>query len=112
MAGRAWADEALAASAGGHTAEMLTLLGALQPQRYAPRCYVIAATDRMGASKARAFEQQLQQQAGNCCNRCIAPARHNPVCHLALQPQPQRRASLGQPVEASRGKATASADHR
>lgn len=35
---------------------MLTLLGHLNCQRYAPRSYVVAATDRMGAAKAAGFE--------------------------------------------------------
>lgn len=50
------------AHAGGHTAEMLKLLGSLQPEQYTPRRYVVAATDAMGAAKAQAFEQQLQQR--------------------------------------------------
>ena len=42
--------------AGGHTAEMLTLTAHLNKQRYTPRCYVVAATDRMGTAKAHAAE--------------------------------------------------------
>ena len=42
--------------AGGHTAEMLTLTAHLDKQRYSPRCYVVAATDRMGEAKANAVE--------------------------------------------------------
>ncbi|KAI9319925.1 oligosaccharide biosynthesis protein Alg14 like-domain-containing protein [Dichotomocladium elegans] len=36
---------------GGHTAEMLQLIKALDPERYTPRCFVIAASDRLSASK-------------------------------------------------------------
>jgi hypothetical protein len=38
--------------AGGHTAEMLTLVGHMDKERYSPRCYVVAETDKMGAQKA------------------------------------------------------------
>ncbi|KAK9842303.1 hypothetical protein WJX81_005535 [Elliptochloris bilobata] len=41
---------------GGHTAEMLTLAAHLDKQHYSPRCYVVAATDRMGEAKANAAE--------------------------------------------------------
>ncbi|PSC74694.1 UDP-N-acetylglucosamine transferase subunit ALG14-like protein [Micractinium conductrix] len=41
---------------GGHTAEMLALLGGFDLSIYTPRCYVVAATDAMGPRKAAAFE--------------------------------------------------------
>ena len=44
--------------AGGHTAEMLRLLEKLNPACYAPRCYIVAATDKMGAQHALAAEQR------------------------------------------------------
>lgn len=40
-------------TAGGHTAEMLTLLRGLDPTKYASLTFVVAATDRMGAAKAQ-----------------------------------------------------------
>ena len=43
-------------SAGGHTAEMLTLVKGLDGARYYPRCYVAAATDRLGLQKAQQAE--------------------------------------------------------
>lgn len=43
---------------GGHTAELLALLEHMDPNRYSPRIYVVASTDRMGAQKARTFEAQ------------------------------------------------------
>lgn len=46
--------------AGGHTAEMLALVGELDRSRYSPRTYVVASTDRMGAQKAMAAEQAQQ----------------------------------------------------
>ena len=42
--------------AGGHTAEMLMLMDALDKHAFAPRSYVVAATDRMSATKALARE--------------------------------------------------------
>ncbi|KAL4419553.1 hypothetical protein ABPG77_006884 [Micractinium sp. CCAP 211/92] len=41
---------------GGHTAEMLALLGGFDLAAYRPRCYVVAATDGMSGPKAAAFE--------------------------------------------------------
>ncbi|KAK9865197.1 hypothetical protein WJX84_009341 [Apatococcus fuscideae] len=41
---------------GGHTAEMLTLVKGLDGARYYPRCYVAAATDRLGLQKAQQAE--------------------------------------------------------
>mmetsp|Transcript_31429 Transcript_31429/g.82430 ORF Transcript_31429/g.82430 Transcript_31429/m.82430 type:complete len:253 (+) Transcript_31429:433-1191(+) len=42
---------------GGHTTEMLRLLGALNLQSYTPRTYVYAETDRMSPTKLAAFER-------------------------------------------------------
>ena len=39
-------SEALTFRAGGHTAEMLALLGAMDLGAYCPRIYVVAATDK------------------------------------------------------------------
>lgn len=44
--------------AGGHTAEMLFLLEKLDFQLYTPRCYVVAATDNLGAQRALTAEQK------------------------------------------------------
>jgi beta-1,4-N-acetylglucosaminyltransferase len=46
-------------TAGGHTAEMTNLVSALDAARYSPRCYVVAATDAMGATKAKQAEDGL-----------------------------------------------------
>ena len=43
---------------GGHTAEMLHLLGGMQLQNYRPRVYVAAESDTMSVKKAEAFESQ------------------------------------------------------
>ena len=43
-------------SAGGHTAEMLTLVKGLDRHKYGPRCYIAADTDRLGFQKAQQAE--------------------------------------------------------
>ncbi|GBG75681.1 hypothetical protein CBR_g20308 [Chara braunii] len=43
---------------GGHTAEMLSLVKALDFDRYQPRWYVAGATDKLSLSKAAALEEQ------------------------------------------------------
>lgn len=49
---------------GGHTAEMLRLVEVLRPEVYTPRMYVIAATDKLGASKAAQAETQIATRKG------------------------------------------------
>eukprot|EP00959_Pyramimonas_sp_CCMP1952_P091105 1907168-Pyramimonas_sp.AAC.1 len=44
---------------GGHTAEMMRLINVMNTQMYGPRCYVIAETDELGASKAIELEKQI-----------------------------------------------------
>lgn len=43
---------------GGHTAEMLALLRKMDKDAYAKRTYVVAATDRLSATKAISQEQE------------------------------------------------------
>ncbi|KAG6407225.1 hypothetical protein SASPL_130211 [Salvia splendens] len=54
---------------GGHTAEMLNLLGVLQMERFKPRCYIAAATDNMSLQKARVMEDTVKNkaEAGTIC---------------------------------------------
>ncbi|KAJ8441023.1 hypothetical protein Cgig2_021387 [Carnegiea gigantea] len=47
---------------GGHTAEMLNLLAALQKDRFYPRYYIAAATDNMSLQKARSFESSSDDE--------------------------------------------------
>lgn len=47
---------------GGHTAEMLNLLAALQKDRFTPRYYIAAATDNMSLQKARTFESSSDDE--------------------------------------------------
>ncbi|XP_031126523.1 UDP-N-acetylglucosamine transferase subunit ALG14 homolog [Ipomoea triloba] len=49
---------------GGHTAEMMNLLFALEEDRFKPRFYIAATTDNMSLQKARVFEDSLVQKAG------------------------------------------------
>ena len=44
---------------GGHTAEMFALLRAMDHRRYAPRTYVLAATDVTSAAKIHAHEARV-----------------------------------------------------
>lgn len=41
---------------GGHTTEMMMVVGALDAQLYSPRCYVMADTDALSATKATNLE--------------------------------------------------------
>ncbi|KAF2673256.1 RCC1/BLIP-II [Microthyrium microscopicum] len=48
---------------GGHTAEMLTMLGGLDTKAYTHRTYIVSAGDPISATKAAAFETTLVQRA-------------------------------------------------
>jgi beta-1,4-N-acetylglucosaminyltransferase len=50
--------------AGGHTAEMLALLDKMDLKTYAPRCYVLADTDRLSAQKAKSLELRHARSLG------------------------------------------------
>lgn len=45
---------------GGHTTEIIRLMGALSPF-YKPRHYVLADTDKMSEEKIRAFEAEREK---------------------------------------------------
>ncbi|KAL5980490.1 hypothetical protein ACLOJK_028398 [Asimina triloba] len=47
---------------GGHTAEMLNLLVALDKDKFMPRSYIAAMTDNMSLQKARSMEESLARQ--------------------------------------------------
>ncbi|KAJ9153213.1 hypothetical protein P3X46_026678 [Hevea brasiliensis] len=49
---------------GGHTAEMINVLSALQKDRFMPRVYVAAATDNMSLQKASVLEDSLVDMNG------------------------------------------------
>lgn len=46
--------------AGGHTSEMLALLGTLPPSEYAPFVYFVSSEDKYSAALARAFETRYR----------------------------------------------------
>lgn len=45
---------------GGHTTEILAVVARLNPERYAPRCYVSARTDRLSEAKAKMHEAEVE----------------------------------------------------
>ena len=47
--------------AGGHTAEMLTLLRSLGGKEGKTRSYVVAATDQLSAQKAHRYEEAIME---------------------------------------------------
>ena len=51
-----WHSRFFTLDAGGHTTEMLRLLGGTARQRYSPRRYVLSNTDRISESKLQEFE--------------------------------------------------------
>ncbi|KAG0615429.1 hypothetical protein M758_5G040500 [Ceratodon purpureus] len=50
---------------GGHTAEMMSLVEALNLQWYAPRHYIAGATDKMSLPRAEGVEARLLKDAGD-----------------------------------------------
>ncbi|XP_065877927.1 UDP-N-acetylglucosamine transferase subunit ALG14 [Euphorbia lathyris] len=50
---------------GGHTAEMINVLSALQKDKFMPRFYIAAATDNMSLQKARVLEDSLIDETGS-----------------------------------------------
>lgn len=50
---------------GGHTSEMLRIVGGLQHKNYTPRLYVVAQSDEMSQNKAKSLESSLQEKNHN-----------------------------------------------
>ncbi|CAI5474177.1 unnamed protein product [Closterium sp. Yama58-4] len=71
-----------AAPSGGHTAEMLCLVGALDHGRYSPRCYIAAATDAISLPKARQLEATLAQEPPTSSPAPASPVP--PPCYLSV----------------------------
>ena len=61
---------------GGHTAEMLKMLGGIRLENYQPRVYVAAGSDTMSVQKAEAFELQ---------HKCQGDIRKIPRARSVLQ---------------------------
>ena len=49
---------------GGHTTEMMRLLGSLSSY-YQPRIYIVAETDKMSVEKITTFEQEKTNRGGS-----------------------------------------------
>ncbi|XP_072854074.2 UDP-N-acetylglucosamine transferase subunit ALG14 isoform X2 [Pogona vitticeps] len=71
------------AGSGGHTTEILRLLGSLS-QKYSPRHYVLADSDKMSEEKIRSFEQKRAEMFSNCLVLCNGPGTCVPICISAL----------------------------
>ena len=57
---------------GGHTAEMLRLLGGMSLENYAPRVYVIAECDKMSMEKVKKFESDVEARQKDSSQQQIA----------------------------------------
>uniref|UniRef100_A0ABM5G8T8 UDP-N-acetylglucosamine transferase subunit ALG14 n=1 Tax=Pogona vitticeps TaxID=103695 RepID=A0ABM5G8T8_9SAUR len=71
------------AGSGGHTTEILRLLGSLS-QKYSLRHYVLADSDKMSEEKIRSFEQKRTEMFSNCLVLCNGPGTCVPICISAL----------------------------
>uniref|UniRef100_A0A5F8HFX5 UDP-N-acetylglucosamine transferase subunit ALG14 n=1 Tax=Monodelphis domestica TaxID=13616 RepID=A0A5F8HFX5_MONDO len=71
------------AGSGGHTTEILRLLGSLSKD-YNPRHYVFADTDKMSAVKIRLFEEKRAERDSESLVLCNGPGTCVPICASAL----------------------------
>ncbi|XP_049735690.1 UDP-N-acetylglucosamine transferase subunit ALG14 homolog isoform X3 [Loxodonta africana] len=71
------------AGSGGHTTEILRLLGNLS-NAYSPRHYIFADTDEMSAHKIRAFEVDRAERYSSTMVLCNGPGTCVPICLSAL----------------------------
>ncbi|XP_073857223.1 UDP-N-acetylglucosamine transferase subunit ALG14 isoform X6 [Macaca fascicularis] len=71
------------AGSGGHTTEILRLLGSLS-NAYSPRHYVIADTDEMSANKINSFELDRADRDPSNMVLCNGPGTCVPICVSAL----------------------------
>ncbi|XP_068919482.1 UDP-N-acetylglucosamine transferase subunit ALG14 isoform X2 [Petaurus breviceps papuanus] len=71
------------AGSGGHTTEILRLLGSLSKD-YNPRHYVLADTDKMSAVKIRLFEEKRAERDSESLVLCNGPGTCIPICASAL----------------------------
>ena len=70
---------------GGHTAEMLRLLGGMNLDNYAPRVYVVAESDKISLEKVQTFESQLA--ASNASRSTSSPRLKSTVFDVRLVPR-------------------------
>lgn len=103
-AGRAPLRTLVVLGSGGHTAEMLAMLGQLDRRKFAPVHYVLATSDSTSERRVEAFERQRVQQLHHASDH--ASDHHQltqpPQPPLQQRPQPPRqgRAAGSQPAEA------------
>ncbi|XP_008107394.1 UDP-N-acetylglucosamine transferase subunit ALG14 homolog isoform X2 [Anolis carolinensis] len=71
------------AGSGGHTTEILRLLGSLS-QAYCPRHYILADSDKMSEDKIRSFEQKRAEMFSDSLVLCNGPGTCVPICVSAL----------------------------
>ncbi|XP_074044326.1 UDP-N-acetylglucosamine transferase subunit ALG14 isoform X4 [Macrotis lagotis] len=71
------------AGSGGHTTEILRLLGSLS-KGYNPRHYVLADTDKMSATKINLFEEKRAERDSESWVLCNGPGTCVPICVSAL----------------------------
>lgn len=64
---------------GGHTAELLSMIRNLNPDRYTYRTYLISDTDQFSAQKAHDFEREIRRKLGEETPRPITNA-YGRVC--------------------------------
>ncbi|MEW5307780.1 MAG: hypothetical protein WDW36_010156 [Sanguina aurantia] len=75
---------------GGHTAEMLMMLGALDQSKYSPRVYVVAATDAMSQKKAEGKEHTWAG-GGSADSKTSAHQAANSHQHFHVRSIPRSR---------------------
>nr|XP_044994330.1 UDP-N-acetylglucosamine transferase subunit ALG14 homolog isoform X3 [Jaculus jaculus] len=73
----------IVAGSGGHTTEILRLVGSLS-SAYSPRHYIIADTDTMSANKINSFEHDRVDRDSSALVLCNGPGTCVPVCVSAL----------------------------
>ncbi|XP_030063145.1 UDP-N-acetylglucosamine transferase subunit ALG14 isoform X2 [Microcaecilia unicolor] len=71
------------AGSGGHTTEILRLLGSLS-QSYSPTHYIMADSDKMSEDKICSFERSRGKQSSKFQVLCNGPGTCVPVCASAV----------------------------
>ena len=99
-AGRAPLRTLVILGSGGHTAEMLAMLGQLDRSKFAPLHYVIATSDSTSERRVEAFERQRVQQLHQASDH--HQLKQRPQQPLQQRPQLplQQRAAGRQAAEA------------
>lgn len=103
-AGRAPLRTLVVLGSGGHTAEMLAMLGQLDRRQFGPLHYVLATSDSTSERRVEAFERQRVQQLHHASDHASDhhQRKQPPQQPLQQRPQPplQQRADGTQAAEA------------